>query len=56
MIENKPHNPASLSTAPESRSSAPVRIAAYVLLAALVIAIILLALGVVNFEQNGWFK
>ena len=40
---------------PRSRASAPVRIAGLAVLIFLIIAVILLALGVFNFEAKGWF-
>ena len=40
---------------PRSRASASVRVAGLAVLAFLIIAVILLALGVFNFEANGWF-
>ena len=41
---------------PRSRVSAPVRIIGLAVLAILILAVILLALGVFNFEPQGWFK
>lgn len=43
------------TNAPESKSSKPVRIIGTLVILALVIAVILLALGVFNFEQRGFF-
>ena len=44
------------TNAPESRSSGTAKLLGYGAIAFLVIAIILLATGVVNFEQRGFFE
>ena len=41
---------------PRAGTSTPVRIFGTLVVAALVLAIILLALGVFNFEPSGWFN
>jgi hypothetical protein len=41
---------------PRTAASNTVRIVGTLAVAALVLAIILLALGVVDFEQSGWFN
>jgi hypothetical protein len=43
------------TNAPESRSSGAAKLLGYGAIIILVIAIILLATGVVNFEQRGFF-
>lgn len=43
------------TNAPRARSSAPAKLIGTLAIIALVIAILLLATGVVNFEQRGWF-
>lgn len=44
------------TNAPEARSSGTARLIGYGVIAFLVIAIILLATGVVNFEQRDFFE
>lgn len=41
---------------PEEKSSPAVRIVGTAVIIALLLAIVLLALGVVNFEASGWFN
>jgi hypothetical protein len=41
---------------PRARTSSPVRLIGYAVLALLILAVILLALGVFDFEQRGWFQ
>ncbi len=41
---------------PRAGTNIAIRIVGTLVLAALIIAIILLALGVFNFEQSGWFS
>ncbi|MCW3798603.1 hypothetical protein OMW55_12380 [Sphingomonas sp. BN140010] len=41
---------------PRARTSSPIRLIGYAVLGFLILAIILLALGVFNFEQAGWFQ
>ncbi|CAA9511846.1 MAG: hypothetical protein AVDCRST_MAG62-577 [uncultured Sphingomonas sp.] len=43
------------NSAPQGRTPGPVRIIGILVVAALIISCILLALGVVNFEQLGFF-
>jgi hypothetical protein len=43
------------TNAPRSRSSGAAKLIGYAVIAFLLIAIILLATGVVNFEQRGFF-
>jgi hypothetical protein len=42
--------------APQGRTPGGFRLLGILAIAALVIAVILLALGVVDFEQRGWFS
>jgi hypothetical protein len=44
-----------IDNTPRQTSSNTVRIIGTIVVAALVLAVILLALGVFNFEQLGWF-
>jgi hypothetical protein len=48
--------PPSNDPSPRARTSSTVRLIGTVAVVAFVIAIILLALGVFNFEQSGWFQ
>jgi len=41
---------------PRSGTSRPLRLIGYTVLALLILSVILLALGVFNFEQRGWFQ
>ena len=41
---------------PEAKNPNSIRLIGVLVLAALVLAIILLALGVFDFEQRGWFN
>jgi len=41
---------------PRTRAPSPIRLIGYAVLAFLILAVILLALGVFNFEQSGWFQ
>jgi len=41
---------------PRSKASTSIRMIGYAVVALLILSIILLALGVVDFEQRGWFN
>ena len=50
-MDNRPIN----DPTPRGRTTPAVRLVGTIVVAALILAIILLALGVVNFEPAGWF-